>query len=275
MAPRSAGSTPSTLADRVREGLDACGAPWPAPIRHFPVLESTSDWLKAQARMGAATWTVVFADRQTHGRGRSGNIWHSPAGNLYLSILLPAPAVEARVAQLPLMAGVAVAHALRRSGVEVRLKWPNDLIVVAGKLGGVLAEAIGAASERRIVLGIGVNLNCRREDLPLPARESATSLLVESGVLQNAAEAAQSVLSETRVWYDALTQRGAGPVIAEWRRLAADWWWGRPVEVTIDAQALRGVAAGVDESGALILELPDGSRRCVLSGDVRALRLKE
>jgi BirA family transcriptional regulator, biotin operon repressor / biotin---[acetyl-CoA-carboxylase] ligase len=271
----SAGSEPCTLAEQVRTSLEAGGVMWPAPIYHFSSLGSTSDWLKEQARSGASAWTVVLADCQSRGRGRLGRTWRSPPGNLYLSILLPAPVVESEVALLPLMAGVAAAHALRRDGVEVRLKWPNDLVVQSGKLGGVLAEVVGAAVERRVVLGVGVNLNCRRADLPLPLRESATSLLDESGVLQSAADAAQSVLSETRVWYDALTQRGGGPVIAEWRRLAADWWWGRLVEVTIGSRVVRGVALGVDDGGGLILELLDGSRRSVLSGEVRKLRLEE
>ncbi len=275
MALRSAGSVASTLAEDVRAGLADGGAEWPAPIYHFAELGSTSDWLKGQARSGAEAWTVVLADRQTRGRGRSGSPWHSPPGNLYLSILLPVPALQSQVALLPLMAGVAVARALRGSGVEVWLKWPNDLIVASGKLGGVLVEAIGAAAARRVVLGIGVNLNCRREDLPPSLRESATSVLVESGVRQEEAAVARSVLRETRLWYDALTRAGDVAIVAEWRRLAADWWWGRPVEVTIDGRVVRGVAVGVDETGALVMELLDGSRRQVLSGEVRMLRLKE
>src|SRR5687767_3265693 len=108
-------------AGRLRVRLEERGRRWPAPIEHLPVVGSTNDWLKERARAGAPEWSAILADLQTAGRGRQGRQWHSPAGNLFLSVLLrPALGFE-RAALIPLAAGVAAAESLEEWGVAARL----------------------------------------------------------------------------------------------------------------------------------------------------------
>lgn len=249
------------------EELRAQGVPWPAPIEHHERIGSTSDRLKELARDGAAAWTVVLADEQTAGRGRLGRPWSSPAGGLYLSVLLRPSGASAGL--VPLAAGVAVAEALGGFGVRSHLKWPNDVLVDGRKVAGILAEASSSASALEwIVLGIGVNLDAAA--LPDSVRPIAAALPVgERGIGRDAVAAA--VLQQLRVWYDALTKREAA-VLDAWRERSVPWW-GQPVEVTAGERVLRGQARGLDERGALVLDLGDGSRVSVLAGEARALRL--
>jgi BirA family transcriptional regulator, biotin operon repressor / biotin---[acetyl-CoA-carboxylase] ligase len=250
------------------EALRARGCSWPSPVEHHPTLASTSDRLKELAREGAPAWTVVLGDEQTVGRGRQGRTWASPRGGLYLSVLLRPSSAEASL--LPLAAGVAVAEALEELGVSARLKWPNDVLLEGRKLAGILAEASSSASALDwVVLGIGVNLDAA--DLPEGLKEGAAAVPSRGTGGETRVALAASVLMRLTVWYDALERREAS-VVAAWRERSVPWW-GQPVEVGAGERSLRGLARGVDERGALLLELESGATVTVLAGEARALRL--
>ncbi|MBI3932419.1 MAG: biotin--[acetyl-CoA-carboxylase] ligase [Acidobacteria bacterium] len=258
----------------MRALLEGRGLAWPAPIEHFAVVGSTNDVAKERARAGAAEWSVVLADRQTAGRGRHGHVWASPAGNLCLSILLRPVWTPERTMLLPLAAGVAASEALGEFGVEVRLKWPNDLLAGERKAGGILAEALsGAAGLEAVVLGIGVNVAVDPAVLPGDLRATTTSLRVETGRDVAVADVAAAVLARLAVWYDALASLGAPALLDAWRARAVPWW-GHPVEVRYGDRVIRGIARGVDERGALLLEEEGGRVTAVLSGEVLELRLR-
>jgi BirA family biotin operon repressor/biotin-[acetyl-CoA-carboxylase] ligase len=253
--------------------LDARGLRWPAPIEHLEVVASTNDRLKEQARAGAPAWSVVLADRQTAGRGRAGHQWVSPPGNLFLSVLLRPTLPAAHVTVLPLAAGLATAEAAGDLGVEARLKWPNDVVVEGRKLAGVLVEGVsGAAGLEAAVVGIGMNVGLEPSALPDGLRGRVTSLAAQTGRPARVVDAAAAVLARLRVWYDRLAREGPSPVVAAWRERSLAWW-GRPVEARSGGSVLRGVARGLDERGALLLDLEDGSRVAVVSGEVSELRL--
>jgi BirA family biotin operon repressor/biotin-[acetyl-CoA-carboxylase] ligase len=133
---------------------------------------STNAVVAERARAGEAPGLVVVAERQTAGRGRLDRHWESPArAGLTFSVLLAPP--PDHVSWVPLMGGLAVARAVReQTGVDAVLKWPNDVLVGDRKLAGVLAEAVGGS----VVLGIGLNVSTRRDELPV---ELATSLALE------------------------------------------------------------------------------------------------
>lgn len=250
------------------EELRARGCSWPAPVEHHGTLSSTSDRLKELARSGAPAWTVVLADEQTAGRGRQGRPWASPRGGLYLSVLLRPAFASAGL--IPLAAGVAVAEALGHFGVRAELKWPNDVLMEGRKLAGILAEASSSASALEwIVLGIGVNLDAHT--LPAGLRRTAGAFSTEGAGGSVRAALAAAVLLRLTVWYDAVEKREAS-VVAAWRERSVPWW-GQPVEVSAGERVLRGLARGVDERGALLLELEDGAVVSVLAGEARALRL--
>jgi BirA family transcriptional regulator, biotin operon repressor / biotin---[acetyl-CoA-carboxylase] ligase len=260
------------------DGAEALGAlrgalgSWPAAVEWERRLASTSDSLKDKAREGAAEWTAVLADEQTEGRGRQGGRWASPPGNLFLSVLLRPPE-DVQLGVLPLLAGVAVRDALLPFGVDGALKWPNDILVGGRKIGGILTEA--SWSEGRVdsvVVGVGVNVGLRAQEAPEDIRGRATSVWIETQRHAPVWAVAAEVLGAMRLWYHALALDGPDAVVAAWRSRALPWW-GRVVEVQSGDEVLRGIARGVESSGALALELPDGRRVSLLGGVARELRV--
>ena len=238
---------------------------------------STNADLLAEARSGAREGLVLVAEAQTAGRGRMGRRWVSPPRRaLTFSVLLrPGGAPAALLGWLPLLSGVAVAAALREvAGVDARLKWPNDVLAGDAKLAGILAERWGEA----VVIGIGINVYQRRDDLAVP---TATSVLL-------AAQAAPAdgpdlrerlltaVLRELAGWYRAwLDQPHPGAADGCGLReeyLRRSGTVGAAVTVTLPGgQALTGTAVGVDSAGRLELRTDGGLVR-VSAGDVVHLR---
>ena len=260
-------------AERVRALLQERGEAWPAPIEYLDRVTSTNDVARERARAGAAPFSVVFSGEQTSGRGRQGHGWISPPGNLYLSVLLRPGGRVPQAGLVPLAAGVAIADALETFGVRARLKWPNDLVVRDKKIAGLLAEAAsGGEGIETVVLGIGINLALDPADVPVSLRDAVTSVDLEIGRTVSTVEAAAETLARVAVWYHALAREGAATVLAAWRARSVPWW-GRPVEVRTGPNLVRGVARGVDERGALLLDLEDGGRATLLSGEARELRL--
>lgn len=271
VAPRIAEDTDAAVA-RLRGMLRAGGREWPAEVEHRAVLASTNDHLKQRARAGAAAWTVVLADVQTAGRGRQGRRWASPAGNLYLSVLLrPEPPVS-RWSVVPLAAGVAVAEALAGEGLETSLKWPNDVLAGGRKVGGILAEAASSAEGlESIVVGVGINVAVRPADLPPEIAGAVACVAEELARAVDRVAVAAAVLVRLRVWYDAIVAEGPRVVHSAWRARAVPWW-GRTVEAQSGGRRLRGIARDLDEDGGLVLELEDGTRAVLHSGEVHEVR---
>jgi BirA family biotin operon repressor/biotin-[acetyl-CoA-carboxylase] ligase len=256
-------------AETLRRALDRREQAWPAPLEWHAEIGSTSDRLKDLARAGALEWTVVLADRQTQGRGREGRRWFSPPGGLYLSVLVRPR--ESALPVLPLAAGVAVGEAATAHGVHAELKWPNDVLAGGRKIGGVLCEASsGPSGVEWVVVGIGLNLLARQGDLGAELRDHATSFAIETGEAPDVEDVAADVLARWRHWYDAVRVNPA-QAVAAWRARAVSWW-GQPAEVLTASSVVRGRLRDVDEDGALIVDLPEGGSRRVLSGEVRRLR---
>jgi len=227
--------------------------------------------MKERARAGAPEWTTVVADVQTAGRGRHGHAWSSAAGNLHLSVLVRPPGSAAEWGLLPLLAGLAVAEAVAETGVEAALKWPNDVEIAGRKVAGVLVESTSAgAAFESAVIGVGVNVASVPAGLDAGSRAHAVCL-AELVAVPEAEVVAAAVLARIRVWYHRLAAGGGGDMLAAWRSRALPWW-GRDVEARSGDDVLRGRAIDVDESGALVLRLDDGTRRLVHAGEVRELR---
>lgn len=253
------------------EALASRGGPRLALFEWHQELGSTNDRIKQLARSGAAAWSVVLAERQTQGRGREGRSWQSPPGGLYLSVLLRPG--QRPVAMLPLAAGVALAEAVGEFGVVGELKWPNDVLVAGRKLAGILAEASSASGGVEwVALGIGVNVGLDPASLPDELGASSTSLAKETARAVEVGAVAAAVLARLCVWYDALRESPAR-VVAAWRERALPWW-GREVELRVGGDPVYGRLQGVDEEGALVIELGSGERRSLVSGEVSRLRPK-
>ena len=159
--------------------------------------ESTQRLLPEDAPEG----TVAATDEQTAGRGRLGRAWIAPAGSSVLASVALRPAVPtANLPELSVVAGRACAAAIAElTGLEPRVKWPNDVLVDGRKVAGILAEA----REGRVVLGIGINVTQRADALPERPEHPATSLLLETGVVVPRAELLAAVLDHLEREYDA------------------------------------------------------------------------
>ena len=230
---------------------------WGVPLVETHVtIGSTSDRAAELAGEGAPAWTVVVADAQTAGRGRRGAVWQSATGvGLWMSWL----GEDHIVAQLPLIVGVAAAEAIESvtSGVGVAVKWPNDLFVGDRKVGGILCEHRSG----RTVIGLGVNLRRPPEGWGVALDSVAISLGECTRGVCSKEVLAGAVLSKLRV---ALAE--AEPWASSVERFQKrDALYGRLVVTEAEG---KGIAAGVTESGALLLERPDGTRVEVIAGGV-------
>ena len=234
------------------------------------VVDSTNQVATALAENGAPHGMVVVAEMQTQGRGRFGRAWLSPPGvNLYFSILLRRLATPF-ITWLPLLAAVAIVRAVEHiSGLQGRVKWPNDVIVDRThpplKLAGVLAEA----TEGTLVIGIGVNVNMTADVLPLDLRSIATSILMETGRSVDRSELLARILWETEQLYG--TEQSLEEGMSAYRKACSTL--GKTVQVKfIVGNQCEGLAETIAEDGALRLRIPDGTMLEIRAGDVVHLR---
>jgi len=229
------------------------------PIVRLESVDSTQRYASLLVAQGAADGTAVVAETQTAGRGRRGRVWRdTPGASLLLSIILRTSLPAARVATLSLAAGVAVAEALIAvSGVEARLKWPNDVLVGGRKIAGVLLERQSDV----VILGIGINVS--HASVPEELVEHATSIAGEGGRADRQAVLA-TLLDGIAGWRRRLEREGFDPVRARWTALAG--MLGR--RITVDG--VVGTALGLDGDGALLMDTDAGTTR-ILAGDVALL----
>lgn len=243
-------------------------------LHHYETIESTNSKAFELAHEGGFHGEVIVTEHQTAGKGRRGRAWSSPAGkSLAMSVILRPEIAPARAPELTLVAAVALAQTLRDSGVEAKIKWPNDVQIGGKKVAGILTE-LSADVERVhfVVLGIGVNLNAETGDFPPEVAEIATSVQVVRRSPVHRALFTAALLGQLETWVDRWTDEGFEPVRAAWKELSSTL--GEEVLVRADNRELRGIAEDIDPSGALLLRVGDKLER-VLSGDVEQLRARK
>jgi BirA family biotin operon repressor/biotin-[acetyl-CoA-carboxylase] ligase len=250
---------------------------------------STNADIAVLARAGEPAGLVLVAEHQTTGRGRLGRSWTAPArSGLSFSVLLrptdvPAPAWTL----LPLLVGVAVATAVSEvSGADVRVKWPNDLLIGERKLGGILAEradsvAVGSADSvavgsedsvagAAVVVGVGLNVTLRADELPVPI---ATSLALADATCTDRDPVLRAVLRALAAEYGAWRRAGgsgADGLLAKYRALCVTL--GRDVRVEVPGGgSIEGRAVDIGADGCLLVDTSAG-RRSVRAGDVVHVR---
>ncbi|NLE97358.1 MAG: biotin--[acetyl-CoA-carboxylase] ligase [Propionibacterium sp.] len=230
---------------------------------------STNLDLAAAARGGARGPRVLIAGEQTAGRGRMARSWESPAGSsVAMSVLLEPEQGWEAWGWLSLLAGCAVSAALEElapEGVDVALKWPNDVLVDGGKVCGILSERIEHPAGARAVVGMGINLSLRRDELPVP---HATSLAL-AGYTAGAEDVVVAVLEHFERYYN-FWERDGTLREAYTARCASI---GAELTISIAGEAPKpGVGRGVDDDGRLIVETADGLETFAV-GDVVHARL--
>jgi len=260
------------------ELLDAAGIRAALPpeaagrLRHLEVhetLESTSDRLLAIDDLPAGRFDACLAEFQSAGRGRRGRRWIAPfASGLCLSMNWSYRDAPATLGALSLAAGVAALRALRRSGsFGLALKWPNDIVKDDRKLGGILIDLRGeAAGPAYVVIGIGLNVRLPASTRSRLAAEGVDAVdLAALGVPVSRNGLAAALVAELSVALVEYGARGMAAFSTEWRD--ADALAGRSVAVLQAGRSLEGRACGVDDDGALLLEV-DGVPRRIVSGEV-------
>lgn len=267
---------PPLNATALRRALVREGGLW-SEVEVVPRTGSTNDDLVARTEAGkAGEGAVLVAEEQTSGKGRLDRQWTAPArSGLFFSVLLrPAEVPVARWGWLPLLTGVAVATGLSRAaGVDTALKWPNDLLVTVDgqerKTGGILAERAG---DDGVVIGVGINVSLRAEELPVP---QAGSLALAGAVSTDRDPLLRAVLRSLADWYERWRAAEGDPVVSGLQETYAAGCatLGRHVRAELPGdRSVVGEAVALDGDGRLVLATDEGVREPVGAGDIVHLR---
>lgn len=242
----------------------------------FGSLDSTNKVAKEMLQNQAREGTIVVAKHQQMGRGRYDRIWHSPAGSLYMSIVIKPENPSHELQLLSLLMGSACADAIRGLfDLDVGLKWPNDLMVNERKLGGILSELVTVRSQiRGVILGVGINQNVNEDDFPKELQGSTTSIQMEIGhptsvelliaeIINNVDQRLAKVSRDDS--YDS--------VIREFRDLCITI--GKDVLVQDPGHTWSGTAVDVGLDGSLEVRNEYGGIRRVRAGEIVHIQHQE
>jgi BirA family biotin operon repressor/biotin-[acetyl-CoA-carboxylase] ligase len=262
---RSAGSPLNVT--RVRHGLVA--ERLATEFYYFTQIESTNAYARQLAEQGATEGGLVIAESQTAGRGRLGRRWVSPPNvNLYFSFILRPKLAPARAPQITLMAAVALAETLEWFlPVRPVIKWPNDILVNGRKLAGILTEAsCGAEGVEFVILGIGVNVNYRLDQMPEEIRQRATSLLILCRQKISREDFLRRLIQHLDRCYGEIEENGFAPLAPRWEGYSE--LTGQRVRVQLLNEVIFGTAKGIDHDGALLVEDDHRELQRIIAGDV-------
>ncbi len=243
-------------------------------VIYYEELKSTQDVADRLARRGEGEGLVVISGRQTQGRGRKARAWLSPAlGGIYLSIILKPNISPVNAVQIPMVAGVALARAIRMvTKLPAEIKWPNDIHIGERKVAGILTE-INCEVDRvnYIILGIGINVNTEIASLAVQGNV-ATSLAHELGGNVSRVELIRKFLVEFEIIYFKFIRAGLDSLLSQWRSLNNTL--GAQVKVSDEGFAVAGKALDIDGDGFLLVEDGSGKIHRIISGDV-SLRVQQ
>ena len=235
-------------------------------LKAYPSLPSTNDLAKELAKKNANEWTAILSSRQTKGKGRRQNVWHSPPGGMYLSIVLY-PSHAKRMQLLTFAAALSVLHAIQSEysafSIKPSIKWPNDILLGDKKICGILTETLFGERMCSIV-GIGLNLN--QERFPQPLKETAASLLIETKKKTNAKKMAKAIIETFSHYYTLFNNKKYSKILNEWKKHCITL--NKKVNIISVKNTFSGKAMGVDEEGMLKVKLPNGRIKIVMEGDV-------
>jgi BirA family biotin operon repressor/biotin-[acetyl-CoA-carboxylase] ligase len=259
-------------AEFIRSSLDEPALRRLERFEVFTTIESTNSYLMRGEAPGAGNFHVAVTDNQTAGRGRHGRTWRSPPGSgLCLSVAYTFAAQPRNLPALTLAVGMGLIDALEKLGIGgVTLKWPNDLVAGDGKLGGILTESRALADESiHVVTGVGLNIALPDEfDLGTHAdwAQAVSDLASLSPELPPASAIAARLIDGLCGVFVDYEAHGFAHYAGRWP--GRDWLRGRELTIDRPRHPVRGVAAGVADDGALLVEVGDGSVLRVTSGTI-------
>ena len=237
-------------------------------IRQYSELESTNKTAMNLAENGALEGTIVVAKEQVGGRGRLSRVWTSPKGGLWFSVILRPHVSAEYIPQLTLLAGNAVVSSLRKIARKdcIYIKWPNDVLYEGKKLVGILTE-MNAEMDciNYIIIGMGINVNIDKEEMPEEIQNIATSLSQITGKKISRLKLLNKILYYLEHLYIICQEEGFAPILDEWRKYSITL--NQHIRVIGTNEVLEGIAVDIDDDGALLVNI-DGQIKRVLAGDV-------
>jgi len=238
-------------------------------IEVFQQTTSTNDIIERLAMDGVREGAVVFAESQTKGRGRLGRAWLSPAGKgLWFSILLRPSLRPDEATRLTVASATALRRAIaRETNLDLRIKWPNDILINGLKTAGILTELHAELDQvKYVILGIGVDVNLDQADFPPELHRLATSLKIQCGRRVSRSELAACILRELDADYERLRSGQFSAIADEWAEHSATI--GENVSIQLGNRRIQGRAESLAEDGALLLRTEHGRLERILGGDV-------
>jgi len=237
-------------------------------VVHHDVLESTNETAKELLETDLEEGLVIWADRQSAGRGRQGRAWASPAGGLYASVILRPPATHAWV--LGLLVGMPVVKALRHFGVFAGLKYPNDAVYQDRKIAGILSEGVYRHDVYHVVLGIGVNTNVDLDKLPPDVQPTATTLKREVNLFVANDEFLDYLLSQIDDLYSRYRNTRIEFLLKDYRGQCTTI--GKRVAATTSKGTITGRAYDISPTGAMIIMDEQGAKHEFVEGGLKVLK---
>lgn len=237
-------------------------------IHYFTEVDSTNNVAKQKAAAGSPEGTIIVSETQLGGKGRLSRGWYSPLGKgIWLSVLLRPKFPPQEAPKCTMLAAVAVNNAIRMTtGISCGIKWPNDILFEGKKLVGILTEMSAEIDViNYIVIGMGLNVNIERDELPEDVKDIASSLSMIAGHPVARLDLLVNVLAQLEELYRLAQERGFAPIFAEWRKQSVTL--GKMVDVYGIDKHFVGKALDIDADGALLVETESGIQR-VLAGDV-------
>jgi BirA family biotin operon repressor/biotin-[acetyl-CoA-carboxylase] ligase len=236
-------------------------------LYYYHRLATTMKTAKELAKKGTAEGTVIIADTQTAGRGRLGRTWISPEGSLAISLILK-PSLD-NLPQLVMIASLAVVRTIKKvTGLQAKIKWPNDVLIKGKKVCGILIEnEVKGDKVSFAIIGIGINVNFNPLAFPKIA-DIATSLSHELGAKVSKAALISTLLPELEQLY--IDAQSGAPIYREWQEnmgMLGNW-----IQVKTGEAIEQGKAETVTETGNLILRRSDGSLAEIVAGDVTVIK---
>ncbi|MGC8896389.1 MAG: biotin--[acetyl-CoA-carboxylase] ligase [Candidatus Bathyarchaeia archaeon] len=236
---------------------------------------STNDLAKEMANYGASEGTIVIAETQTAGRGRLDRQWFSSKGGLYFSVILRPKVTVKESVGLIFVAGLAVVEVLHEKyGLHAETKWPNDVLVNGRKVCGILSEMRTKGGKvNYVIIGVGINANVNvKKEFPEELKTVATSLESELGKKVKLEELLKLLLEKLDSLYEKFLKEGFTWVLKEWKKYAD--FLGKTVEVAGETERFCGLALDVNNKGALVVRLEDGTVKRFFVGDI-SLKINE
>jgi BirA family biotin operon repressor/biotin-[acetyl-CoA-carboxylase] ligase len=236
-------------------------------FRYFENVDSTNEKAASWAHEGASHGSLVVGGIQSEGHGRLKREWISPRGGLWLSAILRPKIAPEEAPKITLMAGVAVSETIHTLlDLDAVIKWPNDVLVRDRKVCGILTEMRTCGDDiDYIILGLGINVNFRVNDLPEDVRDTATTLMEEHGDLVSLERLLKTLLKRIEALYEMLESGNSTEIMSMWKN--KNDTLGRHVRITTSGENVEGVAVDLDKEGALVVKTDDGILKRIFAGD--------